>query len=369
MKMQKCKFPTTNRNEFFKILRQEVNQYFKENKLSKHANGHMIFKTVFMLCLYFIPYLIIISGLVSSYWLTFLLWMVMAWGMGGIGLSVMHDAIHGAYSKSFRVNKILGYTMNLIGGNAENWRIQHNVLHHSYTNIDGADEDIAPPSILRFSPHSKHYKIQKYQQYYAWFIYALSTFFWSTSKDFVQTLRFRKKGLVKKEKFRKLLTQVTVSKILYHLYILVIPMLLAPVPFWFTIICYLCMHFVVGLVITCVFQPAHVMPECEFPLPDEEGMMENDWAIHQLKTTANFSPKSKLLSWYVGGLNYQIEHHLFPNICHIHYKNISKIVARTAKQFNLPYHYHKTMLEALIEHGKLLKVLGKYERVVMPLSN
>ena len=369
MKKKYSKFPTASHSDFFKVLRSRVNDYFKENKISRHANAQMVFKTIVMFCMYLIPYGLMISGLITNKAVIFLLWMIMAFGMAGLGLSVMHDAIHGAYAKNFRINKWLGYTMNLIGGNSENWRIQHNVLHHTYTNIEGADEDIAPPGILRFSPHAKHYSIQRYQQYYAWFIYGLSSFFWTTSKEFVQLVRFKKNGLLKKGQFGKNLTTLTISKVFYHAYILVIPMIFAPVPFWFTIICYLCMHFVTGLVLTCVFQPAHVMPECEFPLPDDKGMMENDWAVHQLKTTANFSPKSKLLSWYVGGLNFQIEHHLFPNVCHIHYKNISKIVAKTAKQFGLPYHTHKTFFEALREHTKLLRLLGRYDHVSMPISN
>ena len=118
------------------------------------------------------------------------------------------------------------------------------------------------------------------------------------------------------------------------------------------------MHFVAGFILAIVFQPAHVIPSSEFPLPDQSGNMDNNWAVHQLLTTANFAPKNKLLSWYVGGLNFQIEHHLFPNICHVHYKKLSEIVKKTAEEFNVPYHVQPTFRSAILEHGKLLKDFG-----------
>jgi linoleoyl-CoA desaturase len=128
------------------------------------------------------------------------------------------------------------------------------------------------------------------------------------------------------------------------------------------------MHFVAGLILACVFQPAHVMPNTEFPLPDDStGSMENNWAIHQLMTTANFAPESKLFSWYVGGLNFQVEHHLFPNICHVHHKAISKIVRKTASEYNLPYNEQPSFMKALWEHGKMLKKLGNYD--LIPVGN
>ncbi len=99
-------------------------------------------------------------------------------------------------------------------------------------------------------------------------------------------------------------------------------------------------------------------------MPNDSGVVEADWAVSQLYNTANFAPKAKLFSWYVGGLNYQVEHHLFPSICHIHYNKISKIVEQTAKEFHLPYHSYQTFLTALSEHTKMLKELGKPNPVI-----
>ena len=87
--------------------------------------------------------------------------------------------------------------------------------------------------------------------------------------------------------------------------------------------------------------------------------MKNTWAIHQLKTTVNFGAKSKIINWYTGGLNHQVEHHIFPHISHIHYGKISKIVRDTAKEFNLPYKEYKTTRKAIAAHFKFLKEMGR----------
>lgn len=123
------------------------------------------------------------------------------------------------------------------------------------------------------------------------------------------------------------------------------------------------LQFVQGFILTIVFQPAHVMPTSEYPIPDSEGNIENSWAIHQLLTTSDFSPESKIFSWYIGGLNYQVEHHLFPNICHVHYSKIAEIVKKTAREYGLPYHVQSNFLMALINHGKMLRDLGQKDLI------
>ena len=106
------------------------------------------------------------------------------------------------------------------------------------------------------------------------------------------------------------------------------------------------------------FQLAHIVPETETPTPDSEGKLANTWAIHQLFTTANFAPQSKLVGWITGGLNHQVEHHIFPHISHVHYHTIAKIVRQTAQEFELPYHEHPSFGAALIAHLKQIKELG-----------
>jgi linoleoyl-CoA desaturase len=361
MKPQRIKFSNNNNNDFFETARKKVNLYFATKNISKFGDYSMVIKTIVMLFIYLAPYILLLTIDISSIWVVFFLWLIMGFGMAGIGLSIMHDANHGSYSKYPFVNKMLGYFINLVGGSATNWKIQHNVLHHAYTNVDGHDEDIATVSVLRLSPNQKRKSIHKYQYIYAWFLYSLMTIFWFTYKDIPQLMRYKKAGRLQSQndKYGWLMFELIASKILYVTYILVIPILVLDIPWWATVLAFLTMQTVCGLLLTTIFQLAHIMPTSDFPLPDQQGNLENNWAIHQLHTTANFSPRSRIFSWYIGGLNYQIEHHLFPNVCHIHYKNISKIVKSTAAEYGIPYHSQPNFIIAIINHMKMLRSLGR----------
>ena len=354
-------FPKQPQSEFSKILRQRVRAYFKDNNISMYSDYRMVIKSMVMLSLYFGPYFLMVFGVVQGTLPILLMWVVMGFGVSGIGLSIMHDANHGAYSKNPKVNEVIGYILNVIGGNAINWKIQHNVLHHSYTNIADMDEDINPGNVLRLHPHDKLLPHHKYQHIYAWFVYTLMTLMWLTTKDFKQLFRYRRKDLMRLQKrsFSFRMSELIISKILYFTYILVVPLVFIPTPWWVIILGFLLMQLLGGLILASIFQPAHVVPDTEFPLPNEEGKMENHWTIHQLMTTCNFAPKSPIFSWFVGGLNFQIEHHLFPNVCHIHYKKLSKIVKQTAKEFSLPYYSQPSFIQALVQHGKMLYRLGR----------
>ena len=319
----------------------------------------MVLKTILMLALFLVPVTLLNSGLVSQVWLVFLLYLICAFGKAGIGMGVMHDAIHGSYSKRKYVNKALGYTINLIGANATLWRIQHNVLHHTFTNVHEADEDLNAPGFLRFSPNKKRYRIHRFQHLYAWFAYGISTFTWVTFKDFINLNRYHKLNLLgPKRKVKYELPKLIGWKLVYFSYMLIIPILVLPVSPWFVLLAFLSMHFVTGVLITSIFQVAHIMPDTAFPKPDQEGFLESDWYRHQLETTSNFAPASRFFSWFIGGLNYQVEHHLLPHICHVHYRKISKLVADTAAEYNIPYHSKKTFIAALSDHYRMLRRLG-----------
>jgi linoleoyl-CoA desaturase len=250
--------------------------------------------------------------------------------------------------------------MNLIGANSAVWKIQHNTLHHTYTNIEGHDDDISPPSFLRFSPNSPLNAIHRYQHVYTWFFYGLSTISWITSKDFLRLVKYRRMGFFNKpNEFRNTLLKVIAWKVLYYTYTLILPMILLPVSPFIVLAAFLCMHFMTGLIISAVFQTAHVMPDTTFMVPKEEGPMEEEWLVHQLRTTANYSPGSRVFPWLAGGLNYQIEHHLFPDICHVHYRSISKIVRETAAEFNIHYQSYHSFGYALAQHYRMLRMLGR----------
>lgn len=361
MQYKTIRFSRTHQIEFISDLKKQVKNYFDQNSISTYANSQMVIKTIVMFALYFVPYFLMVLGVVTNIWVVLAMWTVMGIGNTGIGLSIMHDANHGAYSKNKYVNKYLSYVMNLIGANSFIWKIQHNVLHHSFTNIEGMDEDIDPGPLMRLSPHAPLLKAHKHQHIYGWFLYGLMTFLWLTTKDFRQLARYKKLGLMKTQKrsFRSVLTEAILSKIFYYGYALIIPLVFIQAPWYIILIGFFIMHFITGLSLGLIFQPAHVMPSAEFPVPDKDSSVENNWAVHQLFTTTNFAPKSKVFSWFVGGLNYQIEHHLFPNICHVHYKKISEIVKAKTEEYGLPYYSQETFYAAVREHAKMLKQLGQ----------
>jgi len=366
MSANTVKFNTKEHTEFFSEVRKKVNKYFKDNNLSKHANFNMRIKTVFMLSLYSVPFILMVTGVVSSLWPVILMWTLMGFGMAGIGMAVMHDANHGSYSKNKKVNNILGFTINFIGGYHVNWKIQHNVLHHSFTNVEGHDEDIQL-GLMRFSPNQERKGIFRFQVFYAPILYGLMAMYWLVSKDIEGLLRYEKKNLLRGQglTLRKAVIEVVIHKIWYVALTLVLPIIVMSLPWWQIFLGFLLMLFICGSVLAFVFQVAHVIGETNFYTTDKNGSVENNWAIHQLKTTANFGDRSVIFSWYIGGLNYQIEHHLFPNICHVHYHKIAKLVKETAEEFKVPYYQHKSYFTALKSHLVFLNQLGtgKYDRI------
>jgi linoleoyl-CoA desaturase len=294
------------------------------------------------------------------FWVCLLLWAVMGVSMAGIGMSVMHDANHGAYFKSHRANELMGYTLNLLGGSTFNWKFQHNILHHTYTNIAGHDEDIDDKAGMRFSPHTPLRRSHQFQFVYAFLFYGIITLYWVTLKDFTQFRRYAKNGVntAPREKNVVAMLKIVAVKLCYFFVILVLPVLCG-LPFLQVLAGFLLLHFIGGFILTVVFQLAHTVEGTSHPLPDEKGNVDNNWAIHQLNTTVNFSRESKWISWYVGGLNFQVEHHLFPRICHVHYPAIAPIVKQTAEEFGVPYLENRTFGEAFSSHVATLQRFGK----------
>jgi len=356
----KIKFVNKDKSLFFPTLRKRVDRYFEENNISRTANAAMIVKSVVLLLCYIVPFILLLA-LQPAMGVSLLLWFVMGLGVAGIGMSVMHDANHGAYSRNKNVNLLMGYTLNLVGGSAFNWKLQHNILHHTYTNVVEMDEDIQDRLVLRFSPHSKVKLFHRLQWIYAFMFYGLLTLYWVLAKDFVQFFLFKKNGVNANNEAqnRNWLLKLVLMKVVYLFVMLVVPTFFFDIPFLQVLLGFLLMHFVAGIILTVVFQLAHTVEGTSHPRPNDHGIIENDWAIHQLSTTVNFSRNNKFISWYVGGLNYQIEHHLFPRVCHVHYPAISEIVRETAAEFNIPYMENDTFAQAVHSHIATLHRFGR----------
>jgi linoleoyl-CoA desaturase len=345
---------------FFAELRKRVDGYFKENNISKHYNTQMVVKTVIMLSAYILPFVALLV-FKPSFGISLVFWTIIGLALAGIGMSVMHDANHGAYSSNSKTNYWLGQTLTLLGASVFNWKLQHNILHHTYTNVAGVDDDIDDKLILKFSPHTEVKWYHKFQVVYAFFFYGILTLYWSALKDFLQFNRYIKDGVNKnsKEENRKILARMILSKLIYFFIVIILPVFILEMPALPFIVGYLWMHFVAGLLLTVIFQLAHTVEDTTHPLPDENHTIENNWAIHQMNTTVNFSRHNRLISWYVGGLNFQVEHHLFPTICHVHYPKIAPIVKATAEEIGIPYLENETFMKALNSHVNTLIRFGK----------
>ena len=365
------KFSNDKATLFIKELKSQVQAYFDNQNISSKANGRMVIKTIVLLLVTFGAYALIVSNqvpLLGMWGLTFL----MGLGVAGIGFSISHDALHGAYSSNKHVNRFLGLTFELLGASSYLWKIKHNVIHHTYTNIHGVDDDLEVSPLLRLSPGSPRYSYQKYQHIYAFIAYGFSTLHWVFLKDYKNLLR-RSIGPYSKVKHpAKEIVLLLAMKIFYYLYMIVVPLIVLDITWWQFIIGFLTIHFTAGTILGVVFQLAHVVEGPEHFSNEADGIMEDAWLVHEMKTTANFAQHNKLLCWYVGGLNFQIEHHLFPKICSIHYPSISPIIRRVAKSHNVPYHYHPTLRKAILSHCRTLKQLGEEKRsplVVPCVSN
>lgn len=359
--MRTLKFATSDKNQlnFAAAVRKNVNDYFKENGISTKGNIYMVLQTLVMLSLYLVPFILFLT-VSMNIWIAAGLAVIMGLGTAGIGMSVMHDAVHGSYSGKEWINKLFGSTMYLVGSNVFNWKVQHNILHHTNTNIDGFDHDIDSKGPIRLSHNAPHRKFHRYQHIHAFFFYGLMTIS-KQIQDFTQLADFNRAGITKQLKkspsgeYIKLI----ILKSLYVIVFIGLPIFLTDFTWWQVLIGFLIMHWTAGFILSVVFQLAHVVEGAEQPMPNEDGVVESDWAAHELATTSNFGPKNWLLTWYVGGLNFQIEHHLFPNICHVHYQKIAPIVERTAKEYGLNYNLKPRFRDALASHVRMLKVLGQ----------
>ncbi len=353
------KFIDREKRQFFTTLKGRVDQYFRDQQTSSHANGAMVLKTAILLFAYLAPF-VALMVFQPSFWISLPLWLLMGVAMAGIGMSVMHDANHGAYAENTRVNAWLSYSINILGASGHNWKLQHNLLHHTYTNITHMDDDIDDKPALRFSPHTQAKAIHRFQWIHAFVMYGITTLYWVLAKDFVQFARYTRNGVIRKskEENRKALAKIYILKITYLAVFIGLPLLVG-LPVLTVLLGFVAMHFVAGLVLTVIFQLAHTVEGTSHPLPCAAGNIENEWAIHQMNTTVNFAPHNKWLSWYVGGLNFQVEHHLFPRICHVHYPKIAPIVRQTAAEFGVEYLENRTFWQALRSHIVTLKRFGQ----------
>jgi linoleoyl-CoA desaturase len=342
---------------FYKELKSRVNDYFTENKITQTGGWQIFLKGSIILALVITSYILLVF-FTTSWIMAIISAFALAQGFALIGFNIMHDSVHGSFSKNKKLNKTLGYTLDLIGGSQRLWYHKHNILHHTYTNIAGMDTDLDSNGLLRLSPNEKWQPWHRLQFLYAFPMYSLLTLSMITYTDFQKFFSGHIGNYKMPKPTKGETTLFFLAKTFYFFYMLVIPMFFNP--FLYVIAGFLLVHLILGFTFSIVFQLAHTVEENDFPVEDKKtGVIENEWAVHQVETTANFSPKSRLANWYLGGLNFQIEHHLFAKISHVHYRKISRIVNNVCRDFNIKYTSYSNIFKAIITHWKWLYTMGK----------
>jgi linoleoyl-CoA desaturase len=356
----------TNSDRFLQALRRRVDEYFEQSGRSRRDSPRMYFKTATILAWFLGAYLLLLF-VVTQWWLIVPLALVLGLGLAAIGFNIQHDGAHHAYSDHAWVNKIMALMLDLMGGSSYIWDWKHNSIHHTYTNITGHDDDIDLGFLARLSPHQRRLWFHRLQGIYLWIAYGFLSIKWHLFDDFYQVAVARIGGKRIPRPTGWDLVIFIAGKAIFFSMAFVVPILLHPV--WAVLTVYAIASFVSGIVLSIVFQLAHCVQEADFPLPvlTPEGgsRMATGWAVHEVQTTVDFSRKNRVLSWFVGGLNYQIEHHLFPRICHVHYRALSSIVEEVCREHGVRYAAHRSFLAGLASHYRWLAAMGR----AAPLSS
>lgn len=344
------------KGDFMKSLHANVNAYFSSNKLDKAGNSKLYTKTAIIIFTYVAIYTsMLFLGL--PFWVSMILAGSLGFVQALVGFNIMHDACHDAYSTKKNINYLFGLSMNALGSDAFMWRQKHNIVHHTYTNIDGADDDIAKSPLLRMAPSQPKMGFHKFQHIYLTILYAISTLFWILLKDWMHYFKAVRYNVSVEKMSTKDHVVFWITKVLYFgMYVYL------PIHFYGFgkgILLFVMMHAILGMVMSFVFQLAHVVENVEFDhTHGEHTEINTEWAVHQINTTSDFATDNKVVSWFLGGLNYQTIHHLFPRVSHIHYPEIQKIVKKTCEDYGVNYRYYQTMGKALASHFRHMKNLG-----------
>lgn len=353
--------------EFRRALLQRVDEYFNSTGLRRRDCRPMYWKSAVVLGCLAVSYALLVFG-VDTIWLALPLAGLVGLSMVAVGFNIQHDGGHGAYSDRRWVNWLAASMLDLQGASSYIWARKHNSIHHSFTNVTGHDDDINLGLLGRLSPHQRRFFFHRLQHLYLWVLYGFLPIKWHLYDDF----RNLSTGRIGPHRFRRPrgwnLAVLIGGKLLFFSLVLGLPLLLHP--WWIVLLFYITVSFVEGLVLSVVFQLAHCVEEAEFPLPRANtGRMTAGWAEHQVQTTVDFAPRSRLVTWFAGGLNFQIEHHLFPQICHVHYPALAPLVEQTCREFGLRYAVNPTLRAAVASHYRWLLRMGRPDAAPQPSSS
>jgi linoleoyl-CoA desaturase len=365
--IDQAKFQYTGASSpFTRTLSHRIDNYFQERRISRHANLGMALKTVLGFFLWIATYLWLMTGR-FLWWQVVGVYVVHGFAQLFMAFNIAHDANHSAYSKSKTVNRVLGCVFDLVGVSSYMWRLLHNDSHHSFVNIRGADTTLVSGNIFRFSAQDRRKPLHRFQHLYAPFLYSLSTLDWVLAKDYRWLLMERRFGNRKITRHpRGELVLLFSIKAFYYTYMLVLPLIYLHAPWYSVILGFTVMHLFLGFTIALIFQPNHFNKDSTFPQAGEDGHIDNNYVQHIFDTTADYARGNALACWLLGSLNLHIIHHMFPNICHVHYSALTKIVKATAEEHGLRYRENKTIAGAFLAHLKWMKAMGSLSDSAVP---
>ncbi len=347
----------TQQGDFRKTINARVETYLRENNIPARSIPAMYLKSAIALVWWLGVYLLLLFGHFPTL-INALLCMVWAMAIASVGFNVVHDSNHNGYADNPRLNRLICFSAEMLGMSGFRWRVKHNVWHHTYTNIAGYDDDVETYGLMRLTPRASWKPLFKIQAWYFPAVYSMIGLDF-IMRDFMMALfgKSDDKHVYPKMSAADKIT-FWVGKLYFFAIMLGFPMLVYP--WWQVLIGFLIVMFTVGLVMGVIFQLAHINGEAAFPEPvGDPPHIEKEWAVHQVETTVDFAPRNKLLSWYIGGLNFQIEHHLLPHICHLNYPRLAPIVRATCEEFGIRYKCYDTWREAFASHVRELSLLGR----------
>lgn len=294
----------------------------------------------------------------SSFWVAALLCLSLGLALAGVGFNVTHDANHGSYSPARWLNSTMRWSLDFIGGSSYVWRVKHNVVHHTYTNIAGADSDIEQLPFLRLAPAQPHRWFHRYQHIYVWPLYGLFALKWHLLSDLLQLRAGNVQGTPLPWPRGRELVGFWLGKAVFFTWAIAIPLFLHPV--WIVALAFTGTSLVLAFTLALTFQLAHCVEEATVTSVDDMADAgRSEWSRHQVETTVDFAPNNPLAAWYFGGLNFQIEHHVFSKICHTNYPKLAPHLQELCKKHGVRYSVHRTVTQALLSHVRYLRNLGR----------
>jgi linoleoyl-CoA desaturase len=356
---KKISFLKEEGRDFTTVLRERVSSFFKDGQMSSRANFWMYLKSIFYVSVMVATYATLLAnfvGIGGYFALCVFFGFINAIGT----MNIVHDALHGAYASTSPGNRILGMMMDFFGASSFYWKKEHTIDHHTFTNIAEHDADLGTPYVLRLCPKAPRYWFHRYQHIYAPLLYSINLIKWVYYSDMKRIYHIIKhKNDAPGNPSNREIFFLIAFKFVHFFLFLALPMLFLPFTWWQIVLGYLTIMAATGITMTVVFQLAHIVENVAFPLPNEEGKIDNSFLKHQLATTSNFGVNSWLTNFMFGGLNLQVEHHIFPHVCHTHLRKIAPIVRETAQEFGLPYYENSSFWTAVRSHFRTLKKLGQ----------